>query len=87
MTTRQEHILIHLYGQIGYGNSYEMPYRTTQDGIAEAVGISRGQVSVEIRRLEDKGFTTSKGIQRQVRRMILRCTPSGVHLHSSLIIA
>ena len=56
MVTRQEQIMIHLYGQIGYGNAYEMPYRTTQEGIAEAVGISRGQVSVEIRRLEDKGF-------------------------------
>ena len=56
MATRQEQILIHLYGQMGLGNSYEMPYETTQDGIADAIGISRGQVSIEIRRLEEKGF-------------------------------
>ena len=48
MTTRQEQILIHLYGHLGSGNSYEMPYETTQDGIADAIGISRGQVSIEI---------------------------------------
>lgn len=56
MATRQEQILIHLYGHLGSGNSYEMPYKTTQDGIAEAIGISRGQVSMEIRKLENKGF-------------------------------
>lgn len=56
MTTRQEQILIHLYGHMGAVNSYEMPYETTQDGISDAIGISRGQVSIEIRRLEEKGF-------------------------------
>ena len=56
MATRQEQIMIHLYGQLGSGNSYEMPYETTQDGIADAIGISRGQMSIEIRRLEKMGF-------------------------------
>ena len=58
MTTRQEQIMIHLYGQAGRGNRYEMPYETTQDGIAEAIGISRGHVSVEMRKLEEKGLVT-----------------------------
>ena len=66
MATRQEQILIHLYGQMGLGNAYEMPYETTQDGIAEAIGISRGQVSVEIKRLEEKGFVYH--LQRHARR-------------------
>ncbi len=56
MATRQEQILIHLYGQLGFGNTYEMPYETTQDGIAEAIGISRSHVAIEIKKLEEKGF-------------------------------
>jgi len=35
-----------------------MPYQTTQDGIAEAIGISRGQASIEMKRLESKGLVT-----------------------------
>jgi DNA-binding MarR family transcriptional regulator len=58
MTTRQEQIMLHLYGRIDRGNEYEMPYQTTQDGIAEAVGISRGHVSIEMKKLEEKGLVT-----------------------------
>ena len=58
MATRQEQILVHLYGLLKQGNEYEMPYLTTQDGIAEAIGISRGQVSIEMKRLESKGLVT-----------------------------
>ena len=58
MATRQEQIMIHLYGVTGKENEYEMPYQTTQDGIAEAIGISRGQVSIEMKKLENKGLVT-----------------------------
>ena len=58
MATRQEQILVHLYRLLKQGNEYEMPYLTTQDGIAEAIGISRGQVSIEMKRLESKGLVT-----------------------------
>lgn len=58
MTTRQEQIMIHLYRQPWKENEYTMPYQTTQDGIAEAIGISRSQVSIEIKKLETKGLVT-----------------------------
>ena len=58
MTTRQEQIIIHLYRQPWKENGYTMPYQTTQDGIAEAIGISRGQVSLELKKLETKGLAT-----------------------------
>ena len=58
MTTRQEQIMIHLYRQLWRENGYTMPYQTTQDGIAEAIGISRAQVSIELKRLETKGLVS-----------------------------
>lgn len=64
MITRQEQIMIHLFGQLQRGDEYVMPYQTTQDGIAEAIGISRGQVSMEVKRLEAKGLVTY--LQRHV---------------------
>ena len=58
MTTRQEQIMLHLYRQLEKGNEYEMPYQTTQNGIADAIGISRGHVSLEMKKLETKGLVT-----------------------------
>lgn len=66
MTTKQEQILLHLYGQLVYGNTYEMPYETTQNGIADAVGISRGHVSIEMKKLETKGLVYR--LERHVRK-------------------
>ena len=85
MTTRQEQVLVHLYGQLRSGNEYEMPYETTQDGIAEAIGISRGQVSIEMKRLESKGMVhrlqrhayRDECLNRQHRRCY-RLNPLGI---------
>ncbi|MBE6521841.1 MAG: hypothetical protein E7Z62_01745 [Thermoplasmata archaeon] len=85
MTTRQEQILIHLYGQLGIGNTYEMPYKTTQDGIAEAIGISRSHVAVEIKKLEEKGFVyhlqrhvTASPKRAYAQRMCYRLNALGI---------
>lgn len=85
MTTRQEQIMIHLFGQMTKGNGYEMPYQTTQDGIAEAIGISRGQISIEMRRLEAKGLVThlqrhacSERLRSRANRMCYRLEAQGV---------
>ncbi len=85
MSTRQEQILIHLYGLRKYGNAYEMPYATTQDGIAEAIGISRGQVSIEIKKLEEKGYVyhlhrhaTAKRKTIRMQRMCYRLNTLGI---------
>lgn len=56
MTTRQEQVLMHLYRQHGNETEFEMPFETTQDGIAEAIGMGRAQVSIELKRLEEKGL-------------------------------
>lgn len=85
MATRQEQIMIHLYGQIHLGNEYAMPYETTQDGIAKAIGISRGQVSIEMRRLEAKGLVThllrhayAEDYSSRVHRMCYKLKVSGI---------
>ena len=56
MATRKEQILYHLYKQRGVGSIYQAPYETTQDGIGEAIGISRGHVAIEVKKLEDMGL-------------------------------
>lgn len=66
MITIQEKILLHLYGQIGFGNSYEMPYKTSQPGIADAIGITRSHVSIEMKKLETKGLVFH--LNRHVKR-------------------
>lgn len=56
MTTRQEQVLMHLYRFKECENTYEMPFGTTQDGIAESVGISRGHASLTLKNLMGKGL-------------------------------
>ena len=80
MATRQEQILIHLYGLRKYGNAYEMPYATTQDGIAEAIGISRGQVSIEIKKLEEKGYVVRTRSDADERVLTVTVTEEGMGL-------
>ena len=56
MVTRKEQILLHLYGQKGSVSVFQGYYGETQDGIAEAIGISRSHVSIEINKLERMGL-------------------------------
>ena len=94
MTTRQEQVMIVLYGQIRYDNGYEMPYETTQYGISDILGISRGHVSVEIKRLEKKNLVTH--LQRHAysdkcrsgrRMMCYKLTPLGINEVKTKLIA
>ena len=85
MATRQEQVMIHLYGQKYRGNEYVMPYETTQDGIAEAVGISRGQMATVVKMLEDKGLVThfqrhvySDKLRRKSRRKCYKLEYIGI---------
>lgn len=55
---RWEQILMHLYNFPEKGNGYDMPFETTQDGIAECVGISRGHASLELKRMTSKHLIT-----------------------------
>jgi len=54
--TIQEHVILHLSKYSNrIPNMYDMPYSTTQDGIAAALGISRAHVSLELKKLKGKG--------------------------------
>lgn len=58
--TVQEHVLLHLSQYSNRRpNVYNMPFAVTQDGIAEALGISRAHVSLELKKLKDNGRVSS----------------------------
>jgi DNA-binding MarR family transcriptional regulator len=92
MTTRQEQVLMHLYRQYGNENEFEMPFETTQDGIAEAIGMGRAHVSIELKRLEEKGLVyhlrrhayRDGCLNRQLRKCY-KLNPTGVRMACKLL--
>ena len=54
MSTRKEQVLRHLAGMGSGPYRYVMPYGSTQDGIADDVGISRAHASIVLKQLEDE---------------------------------
>ncbi len=56
----QEKILLHLYDYRKYVDRYEYPIQMTQQGIAEAVGISVTHVPRNIKKLLEEGLVESK---------------------------
>jgi len=54
-TTVGERILVHLTGFLRFLDAYECPAETTQDGIADALRISRAHAALELKRLKDSG--------------------------------
>ena len=55
--TREDMAILHLYRYVNVDrNGYSMPKAINQDGIAEALGISRGHASIVLRALESKGL-------------------------------
>ena len=92
MVTRQEQILVHLYGFVRRANEYEMPYGTIQNGIADSIGISRSQVSLEIKRLTEKGYVHCElrhayreGCPDRKHRKCYRLDSAGIYLAKKLI--
>lgn len=85
MITRKEQILLHLYGQKGSGSVFQGHYEETQDGISEAIGISRSHVSIEINKLERMGLVehSKKHVyvegRRTNRRNCYRLNGSGLN--------
>lgn len=67
-------ILVHLNKFASRGFSeYNMPYSLTQDGIANALGISRAHASLELKKLRERDLVenglahvTEKGVKRNV---------------------
>ncbi len=54
--TVQEKIILHLSQYTNYGKKLVVPSAITQEGIADALGIQRPHVSVEIKRMIKKGL-------------------------------
>jgi tetratricopeptide (TPR) repeat protein len=50
--TVSERILFHLNGYVKYEGKYEAPFGITQDGIAQACGISRAHAAIELKKLK-----------------------------------
>ena len=56
--TVKDKMLLHLgrFDYLDYQKSYEVPFDVTQDGCAIALHISRAHVSIELKRLREKGY-------------------------------
>ena len=75
-----ERILVHLSWYLRFSDAFECPRETTQDGIAEGLGISRAHAALELKRLK----TSAKVEERMAhvagarsRRKVYFLTPAG----------
>ncbi len=57
--TKQELIILHLDAHNRIPNVFDMPFSVTQDGIGCVLGLSRAHVSLELKKLKDKGLVGS----------------------------
>ena len=75
-----ERVIVHLSGFLRHADAYECPAEMTQDGIAEALGISRAHVALELKRLRTAGRVQERMAHvaaAKVRRKVYALTPSG----------
>ncbi len=75
-----ERVLVHLSGFLRHADAYECPAEMTQDGIANALGISRAHVALELKRLRTTGRVQERMAHvasAKVRRKVYALTPSG----------
>lgn len=54
--TVSERILYHLHSYIKFDDKFEVPFDVTQDGISQAVSISRAHAAVEVKKLRSAGM-------------------------------
>ena len=60
MLTIGERIILHLSQYARYREQYQCPVETTQNGISDAIGISRAHVAIELKRLKSGGELEEK---------------------------
>ena len=53
--TVSERILYHLSNYVKYEDKYEVPFDVTQDGISQAISISRAHAAIELKKLRTAG--------------------------------
>lgn len=80
MTSKKDLILMHLLKYVGKDNGKDMPFETTQDGIAIALGMTRGHVSIVLGKLMNEGLVRAESRHAgTVRlRMCYRLTSVGI---------
>jgi len=75
-----ERILVHLSGFLRHADSYECPVEMTQDGIANALLLSRAHVALELKRLKSTGKVQERMAHvanARSRRKVYELTPAG----------
>ena len=75
-----ERILVHLSWYLRFSDAFECPRETTQDGIAEALGISRAHAALELKRLKASAKVEERMAHvagARSRRKVYFLTPSG----------
>ncbi len=75
-----ERILVHLSGFLRHAESYECPVEMTQDGIANALLLSRAHVALELKRLKSTGKVQERMAHvanARSRRKVYELTPAG----------
>ncbi len=75
-----ERVVVHLSGFLRHSDAYECPAEMTQDGIADALGISRAHVALELKRLRAAGRVQERMAHvagAKVRRKVYVLGPSG----------
>lgn len=58
--TVSERILYHLNSYVKFGDKFEVPFDVTQDGISQAVSISRAHAAIEIKKLRSLGMVDER---------------------------
>jgi len=82
--TVAERIILHLSRFIDYENEFDVPLDISQDGISQALRISRAHAAVEVKKLKESGELTEKLAHvkgGKSRRKSYFLTPAGL-LHS-----
>ena len=85
--TVQEKIILHLSQYTNYGGKVVVPSSITQEGIADAVGVQRPHISVDIKRMIKKGlveeFKAHAGGRKKRKAYYL--TSEGIRRYMGLI--
>lgn len=79
--TVAERIIVHLGRFVGHCDEYSAPVDVSQNGISQAVRISRAHAAIELKKLKESGIVTEalahiKGSRQ--RRKVYNLTPSGM---------
>ncbi len=58
--TISERILFHLSNYVKYDDKFEVPFDVTQDGISQAISISRAHAAIELKKLRSAGVVEER---------------------------